>query len=138
VAETHLDVLLLEDDRDTRDSLRELLELGGYRVAAFAQARDALESLQRGSTPRLLLLDLHLLDEMSGWDFIAEHRRLQLAPIPVVIVSGLPKAEINGSLLGAVEVLRKPLDVERLEEVVARHCGPPRASPGWAGSRPRR
>lgn len=118
-----LDVLVLEDDADTRDSVREFLELGGYRIAAFGQARDALQELVRGLTPRLVLLDLHLVDEMSGWDFVAEHRRLQLDPVPMVVVSGLPRAEVNGSLLGAVEVLRKPLDLERLEDVVARYCG---------------
>jgi CheY-like chemotaxis protein len=122
-----LDVMLLEDDADTRDSVREFLELLGYRVVAYGDAREALDALAR-CAPRLLLLDLHL-DDMCGWDFVAEQRRRGLRAIPIVVVSGLSKAEVNAALLGAVEVLKKPLDLGRLQAVVARFCGPGRGPP---------
>jgi two-component system, NtrC family, nitrogen regulation response regulator NtrX len=116
-----LDVMLLEDDVDTRESIREFLELLHYSVAAYGDAREALDAFAR-RRPSLLLLDLHL-EEMCGWDFVAEQKRRGLAPVPTVVVSGLRKAEVNATLLGAVEVLRKPLDLDRLQEIVVRFCG---------------
>lgn len=112
-------ILLVEDDHDTRVSIRSLLEDSGYRVLTVTDGRSALELLQRSTPlPRLIILDL-LLPVMDGWHFVAQlQHHEELAAIPIVIMSawhGLPPA-------GAVGMLRKPVNVGALLRLVADHC----------------
>jgi CheY-like chemotaxis protein len=79
-------ILLVEDDADTRDSMRRLLELWGYRVLCAADGREAL-SLLSGELPCLILMDLRMPD-MDGWQFRQQlWQEPRLATIPVILIS---------------------------------------------------
>jgi CheY-like chemotaxis protein len=80
------DVLVVEDDTDSRESLLELVQQMGFVAVAAADGVEAL-SLARERAPRLILLDLKM-PVMNGWQFL-DRRRLDplLSRIPVVIVS---------------------------------------------------
>ena len=115
-------VLVVDDDEDIRDVIREVLSLRGYRVIALADGRQALEWLRAGGQACVILLDL-MMPEMTGWEFRREQLRdPSLADIPVVILSGA------GGLAGKVEslapaaTLPKPVDLAGLTAAVARHC----------------
>jgi len=70
----------------------------------------------------LILLDLSM-PEMDGWSFRAEQRQdPRLVSIPVIILSGDSAAERESTQLGAVAALIKPVDLERLLDLVAKHC----------------
>lgn len=112
-------VLLVEDEPDTRDSLRDLFVDHGFTVWAAEDGAVALDYLHHARVPpSVILLDL-VLPGMSGWelrDNLLGDRAL--ARIPVVAMSGARGAEVRG-----VRLFRKPFDVTALLETVARAAG---------------
>jgi CheY-like chemotaxis protein len=106
-------VLVVDDDRDIRELLVELLASEGYEVASAADGRRALAEA-RSRRPDVILLDL-MMPVMSGWEFReAQLRDPELAGIPVVVVTAF-----EDSLEGAV-LLRKPFLVEDVLDAVQR------------------
>ena len=83
-----LSILVVEDAEDSRESLRDLLEVLGANVSVAADGREALDVIRR-TTPDLVLCDLRM-PRMDGYDFIhALHQRPGAVHPPVVAVSGL-------------------------------------------------
>src|SRR5215475_7969919 len=80
-------VLIVEDDADIRELLQICLEADGYRVNSAADGLEALQQLQAGKRPALILLDL-LTPRMDGEEFLQQMRASPFASIPVVIMSG--------------------------------------------------
>ena len=114
-------VLIIEDDDDIRDGLRQLLEAEGYIVDAAQDGREGLALAAQSSPPRVILLDL-MMPTMNGWEFLEARRKdPRLAKVPVVVVS----ATGHPARLGEVTAFfRKPVDVERLLEVVHHFATP--------------
>lgn len=111
-------VLVVDDDFDIRDTLRELLEIEGLRVSIAANGREALQRLRDGVRPAVILLDL-MMPEMSGWEFRGEQLRdPRLADIPVVILSATPDVRKTAEELHAAGWVRKPFDLDELIELV--------------------
>jgi two-component system response regulator MprA len=111
-------VLVVDDDYDIRDTLRELLEIEGLRVAIAANGKEALQRLRNGVRPRLILLDL-MMPEMSGWEFRGEQLRdPRIKDIPVVILSATPDVRKTAEELHASGWVRKPFDLDELIEMV--------------------
>jgi CheY-like chemotaxis protein len=112
-------VLIVEDDADLRDMMAQLLSLEGFRAETVANGREALDYLSRGSFPQVILLDL-MMPVMDGWEFRRQQRdHPEFASLPVVVLSALDGSRIAG--LGTA-VLKKPLDFDRLLEMVRRYC----------------
>lgn len=78
-------VLVVDDDPDVRDSLAQLLNLGGYDVAAAEDGVGALFQLSR-STPDAIVSDLHM-PRMSGVALLSEIRR-RFPQIVTIAMSG--------------------------------------------------
>lgn len=122
-------ILIVENDHDTRVSLRQVLEAEGHFVFSAADGINGLALLRRIKPPSLILLDL-MMPMMDGEEFL---QALDLDPelhlIPVIVVSAFP--EMAKSTL-ARAFLQKPVDLQALLTAVARHptCTPPsRSSP---------
>jgi CheY-like chemotaxis protein len=116
-------ILIVEDERDTRDMLDLTLRLDGHRVDIASSGRDALRLLAEYSYD-VILTDLHM-PEMSGGDLCRriEHGWPHLAPRVVFVTAARPG--MSFSCGGRpVPVLAKPYTPERLrqtiEDVVAR------------------
>jgi CheY-like chemotaxis protein len=119
-AVAHCPVLIVEDDVELRDMMAQLLTLEGFVATAVANGLEALEYLRRGDRPDIILLDL-MMPVMDGWEF----RRKQqsdptLATVPVVVLSALDHR--RAAEVDAVAFLKKPLDFDRLLELVRRYC----------------
>lgn len=114
-------VLVVEDDADVRDTLRELFEDEGYRVATAEDGRVALELLERIDRPGVILLDLNL-PEMSGTAFLDAARRKfpGLARVPVVVLTGY--AQLALAVRDVTRTLMKPADLGTLLAVVRQVC----------------
>jgi PAS domain S-box-containing protein len=114
------EILVVDDDIAFRRELMEALAAEGYSVVEASDGRQALNHVRTHGAPSLVLLDL-MMPIMDGWEFVATTRSdPTLSSIPVVVMSGLEKAEINASLLGASGYLRKPPSLDQLLDVVAR------------------
>jgi len=113
----HRDVLIVDDDPDIRDALGECLRFEGYGVHAAVDGRDALDRLEFGLKPDVILLDL-MMPVLNGFDVLqALRKRPDWKSIPVVVVSANRGYEAE-DLEGAVSILRKPVNVDRLLAVV--------------------
>jgi CheY-like chemotaxis protein len=116
----HCPILIVEDDADLREMMAQLLTLEGYRAETVANGRDALDYLHRGDPPDLILLDL-MMPIMDGWEFRRRQREdPTLAGVPVVVLSALDQT--RAADLGGTAFLKKPLDFDRLLELVRQHC----------------
>jgi CheY-like chemotaxis protein len=116
----HCPVLIVEDDEDLREMMAQLLMLEGYQAATVANGREALDYLQRAKRPNVILLDL-MMPVMDGWEF---QRQLEadpsLAPVPVIVLSALD--QVRAANINAAAFLKKPLDFDRLLELVRTYC----------------
>lgn len=114
-------ILIVDDDHDIRALLLELLSCEGYGVLGAAHGGDALNVLQAGARPDLILLDL-TMPVMNGWQFReAQRSDPGFAEIPVVLISATG-TDSAASSLEVAELVKKPIDVEQLLAVVERHC----------------
>ncbi len=112
------DVLLVEDDGETRDVFRRILEREGVNLIEAENGRVALDRLAE-SEPALILLDL-VMPEMDGFEFV-EHLRANPAwqHIPVVVVTAkILTAEERARLDGWVEALHQKAE-DNIEDVLS-------------------
>ena len=120
-------VLIIEDDKDIRISLKELLEFEGYQVFEVENGAEGLTFLEHKSPPPcLILLDL-FMPVMNGLEFLKKmnaRNRDTVFALPVAIISAAPPeggAAKEASLLASL-YLKKPIDVDLLLTFVARKC----------------
>jgi signal transduction histidine kinase len=110
-------ILLAEDDDDTLDSLRGVLEEAGYSVETCRNGREALDRL-RAHPADLVVLDL-VMPVMDGWEFRALQREdRSIADIPVVVITadGTAKA----AAVHAESYVKKPFGATDLLNAVER------------------
>jgi CheY-like chemotaxis protein len=113
-------VLVVEDEEDLRESMRDALELNGYSVVAARDGQEALDELRKIDRVCVVLLDL-LMPRMNGWDFFASMRaQPDLADVPVVVHTSAPRE----APAGVTRVVQKPMRLDRLLAVVREFCGP--------------
>jgi len=81
-------VLLVEDDELLRETICDIIEMGGFCVVAASNGREALNLLYAGCRPHAIILDL-MMPVMNGWQFRkAQLEAPELREIPVVVVTG--------------------------------------------------
>ena len=114
-------VMVVEDDDDNRLMLRTLLEMKGYHVVEARDGQEATEVLEQ-ERPQLILVDLQL-PRVNGFALarrVRQHERL--SDVPIVVVSGHDPAQ-HGKLAlaaGCNDYLLKPINFDRLEEILCR------------------
>lgn len=108
-------VLIVEDEPDIRESLREVLEDEGYTVAVASNGKEGLAQLARLSKPCAVVLDI-IMPVMSGNElYNAMQADPALAAIPVLVSTSDPTRAPSGVL-----IMKKPIDVDRFLDAVAR------------------
>lgn len=113
-------ILVVEDDKDLRDTLCQALELEGYTAVAAENGQVALRHLAAGSRPCLILLDL-MMPVMDGWAFAREQSQdPALADLPICVITAVGTSRPIPS--DAVAVVRKPFKLKDLLDVVQQHC----------------
>ena len=122
MTKSHAVLLVVDDDYDIRDTLRDILSDEGVTTAFAGDGIEALAYLRAHAHPRLILLDL-MMPRCDGPTFRAEQRKdPALADIPVVVLSADSKIVDKSRALDAAGYLKKPVDLERLTNVVAKYC----------------
>lgn len=117
-------VLVVEDDKDIRDAIVELLALEKFRVTTASNGKEALDLLQKSPVswrPCFILLDL-MMPVMNGWEFLlAQRADPNLKDIPVLVCSAIAD---RTRFPGIVDFIKKPIDIDQLIEVIKCHCEP--------------
>lgn len=124
-------VLVVDDKHYIRQLLSTALRLQGYEILTAGDGEEGLEMIRR-HRPRLVLLDL-LMPGCNGYEMLRRLREdPETAALPVVVMSA--RGEVDGPMPppGAQGYLFKPFDLDRMEEMVARHAGPARPRPAAA------
>ena len=116
-------VILVEDDRDLRDFLVEVLEDAGYVVRAFAHADPALAHL-RGSEPASVVVTDLIMPGMRGQDLLREARSLR-PELNVIVITAFGSIDSAIELVkaGAYDYLTKPFGSDELLLTVERALG---------------
>ena len=112
-------ILILEDEKLLRMTMRKRLEDEGYRVFEAATGQSALE-LIRDDEPDLLLLDYKLPD-MTGIDVLRQVREMHLDTSAILLTafSSIGTA-VEAMKLGAHDYLDKPVDYDELLATIAK------------------
>jgi len=110
-------VLVVDDEADVRELLTDALRSADLDVVTAASGAEAID-LSARQAPDLLIMDLCLADG-SGLDVIDRLREVS-GDLPAVVITGLPDVEslTAASRRRPVEVMTKPLDVDRLQRTV--------------------
>ena len=112
-------LLLVEDDEDLRDVVRDALQNDTRRVIEAEHGREALDLIAKNGLPDLILLDMNM-PVMNGWQFAKELRDRQWQ-VPVVVLTAAHDALRSAQEIGAAGFLGKPFDMSSLYSVVDHH-----------------
>jgi PAS domain S-box-containing protein len=114
-----LDILVIEDDPDTRDNLRDILELDDHRVVLAGTAAEAL-ARRDWSRFSVIILDRKLPD--AGADVVLPKLRAAAPGAGVIVVTGF--ADLDGAIAalrqGAADYILKPLNADELRARIGR------------------
>jgi len=123
-------ILVVDDERAVRDSLRRALELEGYAVELAGDGEEALERLSSNGDPDAVILDV-LMPGMDGLEVCRRLRR-EGNHIPVLMLTARAEVEnrVAGLDAGADDYVTKPF---ALDELLARMRALLRRTPGGSG-----
>ena len=107
-------ILVVDDEPDIRDLVREILEDEGFVVSVAENASMAREA-RRARRPDLVLLDIWMPDS-DGITLLREWAANVPAPTPVIMMSGHGTMEtaVEATRLGAYDFIEKPLSMAKL------------------------
>jgi len=116
-------ILLVDDEPGMLRYIRTLLEVDDYKVETASTGEEALQRVQKGLHPDLVLLDL-LMPGIDGLQTLEQLRQLQPG-VKVVILScvGETKKVVQAMRLGAYDYLTKPFQKGELDTVIDQCLG---------------
>jgi signal transduction histidine kinase/CHASE3 domain sensor protein/ActR/RegA family two-component response regulator len=121
-----LDVLVLDDEPDARDVVQRLLEDAGARTQIASSAGEALQLLEQGFVPDIIVSDIGMPDQ-DGYDFMQQVRCMsgEVADVPAAALTALARLEDRKRALmaGYQTHLAKPVDPAELVATVASLTG---------------
>jgi CheY-like chemotaxis protein len=110
-------ILIVDDQNDTLDLLKEIFEDEGYEVTALPYTEDIIRSITQHQ-PDLVMLDF-LLAGINGGELCHQLKTNSLsAHIPVIMLSGYPRVLESLGSYGADAFIAKPFDLSHLTETV--------------------
>jgi CheY-like chemotaxis protein len=113
-------IMVVDDNKDIRISVHQILEICGYEVIEAEDGMNCLKQLEQGH-PDLVILDI-MMPGMSGWDVAARIKQNEKwNSIPIVFLTA--KGDDMSMGLGGLaseEYIVKPFDVNQLIECVNR------------------
>ncbi|MDZ7710491.1 MAG: sigma-54 dependent transcriptional regulator [Roseovarius sp.] len=115
------DILIVDDERDIREVISDILDDEGYATRRAANSDEAMAAI-RSEPPCLLILDIWLKDSrMDGIDILKTVKR-DHPDIPVIIISGHGNIEIAVAAIkqGAYDFIEKPFNIDQLLVVIRR------------------
>ena len=116
-------IVVIEDDTDLRETLKDLLEMEDFRVITASNGREGLHQIEQNGQPCLILLDL-MMPVMNGWEFLDAMQRDQqaiLAQTQVAVVTAAVEMADLQQRYGC-SVLRKPVNVASLFALAHAAC----------------
>jgi CheY-like chemotaxis protein len=112
-------VLVVDDDPSIGDALKRFLSREGFSTTCANDGTQALEILQQGTLPSVLLVDL-VMPMMGGWELIERLKRdHSLSRIPVVVMSAYPRVVAPAKLRHMnLPVVGKPFQMHDMLDTI--------------------
>ena len=110
-------VLIVDDDKDTREALADALTDAGFHVEQASSGKQALERMEKQGEPDVLLLDLRMPD-MDGAQLV---ERMYGSRTRVIVLTGDSSARLV-LFARSAKLLAKPIDLDQLEKAVDEAC----------------
>jgi DNA-binding NtrC family response regulator len=107
-------VLIIDDERAIRNTLKEILEYENFKVEEALDGKDALQKIEKLKLD-LILCDIKMPGGMDGLELLQKFQK-QIPETPVVMISGHGNIEtaVEAVKKGAYDFIQKPLDLNRL------------------------
>lgn len=115
-------ILVVDDEFDLLQAISSCLEDEGFEVESCTSGTEALDRLEAGDLPDMVLLDV-MMPGLSGFDVVERmSQRERTRDLPVVMMSAVSPKQVQqpGSWKA---FLRKPFDLDKLLETVRRWAG---------------
>jgi len=115
-------ILIVDDEKDIRFLLSEILSDEGYLLAEAPHSEAAFAEIAKNGMPDLVILDIWLENsEKDGMQILAELKKMSRT-LPVLMISGHGNIEmaVKAIKLGAFEFIEKPFNTDRLLNLVNR------------------
>ncbi len=115
------DILIVDDERDIRELISDILKDEGYKTRIAANASACMAAVA-AETPALMILDIWLKDsDMDGIDILKAVKR-DHPGVPIIIISGHGTIEIAVAAIkqGAYDYIAKPFQIDQLMVVIGR------------------
>jgi CheY-like chemotaxis protein len=116
-------ILVIDDNPLLLATLAEILTTDGTTPVLARNGADALQQMQGGMPPDVVVIDLDMRD---GFVVLAQLECAMENVVPVVALSSAPRRLLQAGIADAV--LMKPFEVERLRTCVHRVCEQPRGA----------
>lgn len=117
------EILIVDDSAFSRNLLSKSLAAAGYAVRVADNGNQALQMLQHGCLPALVLLDIHM-PGMNGFEVCQQlkcHERTQIIPVIFMTAVDDDKAQDNAFEVGAADFITKPIQPRVLLARVKTH-----------------
>ena len=117
-------VLIVDDDKDSRDLLAQILDLEGICCVTADSGEAAWSLLKSNSSIGLLITDLRMVPS-NGLELIRQVRESSRAALPIIVMSGDAEAPdvIDAMHLSVVDFLLKPIDSTKLAKMIKQELG---------------
>ena len=111
-------ILVVDDDRDTADSMATLLRMLGHDITVAYTGMDALREVDK-CDPHVVLLDIGM-PSMNGYE-VAKRLRKQMPDVVIVALSGYGqrKNKVHARDVGIDHYLVKPVELSKLQSLLA-------------------
>jgi len=117
-------IMVVDDEPDTIELTKTVLEMSGFEVTAFTDSKSALDSLKKGPLPDLIALDMRM-PHISGPDFCEKVRadpRTKDLKIVFFTASSF-REDVIVKKYGVLGYIFKPFDNDQLVKDINRYLG---------------
>ncbi len=113
-------ILIVDDDKDIRDSLSVILE-NNYIIATAGNAKEARIELSNSVQPEVILLDVKMESEHEGFELVSEiNRKFKQKRIPVILITSLEVKTVSAAVSEIVREMRIKYPEQNLNILVLR------------------
>ena len=113
-------IYVVDDDPKIGELFAKVLGRDGYDTRGFTRATEALEAIDGGAVPDLVLTDL-MMPDVSGTQFIEElQSRDVTVPVIVMTAHSSVQSAVDAMRLGAFHYLQKPVNLEEMRTLLTK------------------
>lgn len=118
-SENSINVMLIENDHNLSNLLRDELQSSGYHVQLYTEGMRAIEEIEQ-LNPDIVVIDLMLESGITGWDIIGKMKKSSLLTNKPIIISSAFEEKEKAAQWGINEFLVKPYLPGKLSAAIQR------------------